>query len=348
MPDTIRLGFVGAGRNTREKHLPAFREIAGVELAGVANSTPESAEVAAHTLGIAKAFPNWQELVADDSIDAVVIGTWPDLHCEVTLAALAAGKHVLCEARMARNLAEARQMFDAAKEHKSLVKQLVPSPFGLELGDRVEALVKDHFIGDLREFVVTAAADDFWDFSQPLHWRQDAAISGVNTLALGIMHETVMPWVPDPVRVQAMAQTFEPNRPVPDAGEYQPVSIPDSLAVLGEFAAEVRGVYRLSGVNLFGTGKRVELYGSRGTVVVEFEPEERIYAGRIGDKSLKKIEVADEDRGRWQCEEDFITSIRDGKKVTKTTFGDGVRYMAFTEAVLRAADEGQPVDFPLD
>ena len=347
MADTLRLGFVGAGANTRAKHLPAFREIDGVELAGVANSTPDSSQAAAAELGIARAYDSWERLVADDAIDAVVVGTWPNLHRDVTVAALDAGKHVLCEARMARTLDEARDMLDAAKRHKELVAQLVPSPFGIEVGERVTELVKDHFIGALREVVVTAADDQFWDFSKPMHWRQDAEISGRNTLMLGILHETVMPWVPEPHRVLAMQQTFEPNRPVPEAGEYRDVTVPDSLAALVEFKADVRGVYRMSGVDLFGGGPRVELYGSRGTLVVEFGKTERILGGRLGEPSLKPIELTKEQRGRWSCEADFVASIREGKKVRRTTFGDGVRYMEFTEAVMRASETGEAVDLPI-
>ena len=75
---------------------------------GVVNRTPESTARAAHALHIPGTYPHWRALVEDPEIDAVVIGTWPNLHCEVTCAALDQGKHVLTEARMARDLGEAR------------------------------------------------------------------------------------------------------------------------------------------------------------------------------------------------------------------------------------------------
>ena len=88
---------------------------------GVVNRTPESTALVAADFQIPRQFPNWQTLVADPAIDAVMIGTWPNLHAEVTCAALAAGKHVLCEARMARNLAEARLMQAAASANPDRV-----------------------------------------------------------------------------------------------------------------------------------------------------------------------------------------------------------------------------------
>lgn len=345
---SLRFGLVGAGRNTREKHIPGLKACDGIEIVAVANSTPESSRAVADEFGIASIADDWRALVARDDIDAVVVGTWPNLHADVTCAALESGKHVLCEARMARSLGEATRMFEALKNADGLIGQIVPTPLGMEVGGKVEALVRDHFIGDLREVVVTGANDAVWDFSQPLHWRQDRAKSGLNTLTLGILHETLMPWVPEPERVQAMQQTFEPNRPVPEAGDYVSVGVPDSLAVLAEFKSGVRGVYRLSGMNLFGPGHRIELYGSRGTLVVEFEPTERILAARIGDTELAEVDIADEDRGSWTVEADFVDSIRNGAKVKRTTFGDGMRYMAFTEAVMRAAESGEAVDFPIE
>ena len=150
----LRVGLVGAGENTRRRHIPGLRAVAGVEIVGVANRTAESTERVARDLGIEVRYPDWKSLVADKSLDAVVIGTWPNLHCEVTCAALAAGKHVLCEARMARDLAEARQMKAVAEAHPNQVAMLVPSPFGLECDPEVSGLLYGNLIGDLREIVV--------------------------------------------------------------------------------------------------------------------------------------------------------------------------------------------------
>src|SRR5690242_622735 len=103
MAKPLRLGLIGAGANTRARHIPGFLAIADVELAAVCNRRPESTAAVAREFNIPRQYEHWQELVADPDLDAVVIGTWPYLHCQITLAALEAGKHVLTEARLSMN-----------------------------------------------------------------------------------------------------------------------------------------------------------------------------------------------------------------------------------------------------
>src|SRR5262245_56219267 len=113
--DRIRVGFVGAGGIVRTEHAPRLAHIPGVELVAVANRTRESGQAAAQALGIGRVLGRWQDLVDDPEVDLVVVGAWPDLHAPVTVAALAAGKHVLCEARMAYDLAAASEMLEASR-----------------------------------------------------------------------------------------------------------------------------------------------------------------------------------------------------------------------------------------
>src|SRR6266481_8314650 len=133
---SLRIGLIGAGANTRSRHIPGLKAIENVEIVAVCNRRPGSTAAVAREFGIAKTFERWQDLVADPAIDAVVIGTWPYLHCPITLAALEAGKHVLTEARLSLNAAEAHRMLAAARRYPRLVTQVVPSPYGLK-GQRI-------------------------------------------------------------------------------------------------------------------------------------------------------------------------------------------------------------------
>src|SRR5690348_17159392 len=144
--DLIRVGIIGLGGNARLRHIPGLRACAGVDVVAVCNRRSESTRVAAAEFGIAKTYEHWQDLIADPQIDAVVIGTWPYLHCPITLAALAAGKHVLTEARMAMNAAEAHQMLAASKLYPQLVCQVVPSPFGFRGHRTVLELLRSGYI----------------------------------------------------------------------------------------------------------------------------------------------------------------------------------------------------------
>ena len=124
--------------SSRAEHVPRFRAIDGVELVGVANRSEESSRRAADELGLERAYPSWQALVADPELDAVLVGAWPILHAPVTIAALEAGKHVLTEARMAATAEDARAMLRAARAHPDQVATVVPATL-LRLGGRARS-----------------------------------------------------------------------------------------------------------------------------------------------------------------------------------------------------------------
>jgi predicted dehydrogenase len=155
--DQIRIGIIGLGANTRLRHVLGLLANDGVKIAAVCNRRAESTRTAAAEFGIGKTFDSWQDQVADDEIDAIVIGTWPTwpyLHCEITLAALAAGKHVLTEARMAMNAAEARQMLAASQPRPAARRSAVR---------RTAATAQSAATARVTTSSRSADADPFWD-----------------------------------------------------------------------------------------------------------------------------------------------------------------------------------------
>jgi len=264
--DTLRIGIVGLGANCRLQHVSGLQSCANVEIVGIVNRRPESTAAAAQEFDIPKTYADWQQLVADPQIDAVVIGTWPYLHCEITLAALEAGKHVLTEARMACNAEEARRMFEASQKHPDLVTQIVPSPCGFHAHHVVKEMIADGFLGELREVVVIDGNDALADADAPLTWRQSAQYSGLNMLTLGILHETLVRWVPDPIGVFAQIQAFTPERVDPESRKKVAVGRPDNVHVLTQLPGGARGIYHLSGAVRFGPPTQIRLFGSEGTL----------------------------------------------------------------------------------
>jgi predicted dehydrogenase len=94
---------------------------------------------------------------------------------------------------------------------------------------------------------------------------------------------------------------------------------------------------------------QIHLYGSRGTVKVHFiDGQEHVFAGRAEDQQLTELAIPPEEQGAWTVEADFIAAIRGEKKVTRTSFADGVKYMEFLEAVARSAEDNAAVALPLD
>src|SRR5262245_8160098 len=146
---TIRVGLIGAGGNTKAFHITGFAKQANVQIVAVANRTRESSQRVAHEFAIPKIHDHWQSLLEDASIDAVCIGTWPYMHAPLTIAALEAGKHVLCEARMAMDHSEARAMLAASLRHPGLTAQIVPAPHTLAYDRTIVEMIAGGVLGEM-------------------------------------------------------------------------------------------------------------------------------------------------------------------------------------------------------
>jgi predicted dehydrogenase len=349
---TIRVGFIGAGKNTRERHIPGFQKCEGVECVAVGNRSRESSERVAKEFGIARAYADWRELLRAPDLDAVCIGTWPSAHREITEAALAAGKHVLCEARMAMNAAEGRSMLAASRKAPHLVAQLVPAPQTLEFDSTIKRLLGERFVGDVLSVDVNAGQGSFVDPSAPLHWRQDVRVSGPNALTMGIWYETLVRWVGPARRVMAMTKIAVERRR-DESGAMHEVKIPDHVEILLTLGNGGIAHMRFSSVTALGPASEAWIFGTDGTLRLVAGAVVRpggpglargLSGGRRGDKELAEIPIPAADRLGWRVEEEFVNAIRGREKVTHTTFEDGVRYMEFTDAVVRSAATGQAVE----
>jgi len=110
----MRVAIIGAGLQCRRRG-PAVREVAGARLVTIASKHFEHAEAMARQLGC-EASRDWQEAVRRDDVDVVFVCTPPHVHAEISIAALRAGKHVLCEKPLCRSLDEAERMLATARE----------------------------------------------------------------------------------------------------------------------------------------------------------------------------------------------------------------------------------------
>jgi predicted dehydrogenase len=113
----VRWGLIGAGDIVRKRVAAALVGAPGSRLIAVARARAELAESFAAAIGASRSYARWQDLLADEEIDAVYIATPVHLHAEQTIAAAAAGKHVLCEKPLAMNTAECDRMIAACRSH---------------------------------------------------------------------------------------------------------------------------------------------------------------------------------------------------------------------------------------
>ena len=342
----IRVGIVGAGNNTRVKHIPGLRAIEGVEIVSVCNRSLESSRRVASQFGIPKVYGDWLELVEADDTDAICIGTWPYLHCPVTLAALENNKHVLCEARMAMDAQEARAMLDAARLKPHLITQIVPSPNTFKVDATIQEHVANGYLGEVLAIEMQVTEEKFVDTESALSWRQDRDLSGYNILYMGILYEALMRWVGPASKVMAMTKVCARTR-VDDNGELRTVTVPDHVDILCEMACGAQAHMRFSAVTGLGPRTEVWLFGSEGTLRLDGPPSLNLYGGRRGDSVLTGIPVPPDKQGSWRVEEEFINAVRGKEKVTRTPFEVGVQYMEFTEAVARSSQMGEAISLPL-
>jgi predicted dehydrogenase len=340
----LRIGFIGAGANTRLRHIPGFRALPGVELAAVANRSRESSARAAGEFGIARAAAGWREIIDAPDIDAVCIGAWPWLHAEASIAALRAGKHVLTEARMARDAGEAAAMLGALREagrkQPGIVAQIVPAPLTLAFDAAIRRLLDTGAIGALREITITQTNAAQAGASAPLTWRQDIEKSGHNIMTLGIHYEALLRWLDDDAGVVAAdGAVFTAERPGED-GRPRRVQIPESLTVLARFPRTgARLVLHLSGVETTHPRNEIRLNGSAGGLRLDLTGNTLFHEG--ADGGSRTVGPAHGEYGGWRVEADFAASIREGAPVRLTDFATGLRYMRFTDAVWEAWQAGK-------
>ena len=340
----IRVGLIGAGANARAVHIPGFQRIPECQIAAVANRSMESSRRVTDEFNIPRAYAGWRDLLDDDSIDAVCIGTWPYMHRTLTVAALESGKHVLCQARMANTAQEARDMLDASLRHPELISQLVPTSQTYRIDNVLKRMINDGFLGEILSVELQRLQTRFPTVDGDLDWRHDVAFSGYNTLNIGASYEAMMRWLGRSNHVMAMSKVHVPYRRN-GSGDLTSVGVADHVDILFELAGGAQVHMRASETTGLSTGNHTWIYGSEGTIHVD--RRQNVFAGRRGDSELAQVPNPREAQAYYRVEEEFINAIRGIERITMAPFETGVHYMEWTEAVYRSAQTGQAVYLPL-
>lgn len=333
----VRIGIVGAGGIVRQRHLPALLAMPEVEIVAVCNSTLESSRrFCAEHLPSAEPMEHWPELVSRDDINAVWIGTTPYLHAEISCYALSAGKHVFCQARMARDNAEAMRMWETSISNSELVAMLCPPPYGMKGDATMKRLLAEGAIGKPVQVVLHSMNAGWLDPKAPAHWRQRIEISGLQVLTFGIYVEVIQRWLGDIVAVLADGNTVFPER---DGYE---VDIPDLLHLLCHFRNGVRGTMTFSGVAAHAPQDAVEIYGTEGALTYNFITDE-IRLGKKGGE-MQTVPIPASEAKEWSVERDFINAVLDPSAPRPSPdFTEGTKYMRVVQAAAESLDGGDLV-----
>ncbi len=339
--DRVRIGVMGAGWVTQERHLPRLQAVEEADVSLIWSRQRANAEKLAGQFGIPEVVDSWEEIVHSPQVDAVIVSTPPILHSTQTLAALEAGKHVLCQGRMARNLKEALAMTVAAKA-SGLVAGLYPPFPGLK-GDRViRRLLQEDFVGEIRDVRVSglALAEPPDDYA----WQADPDVVGVNSMTLGLWVEVLNRWVGPASVVTARGKTQTQRRKTVD-GDWVEAAVPDSLAIAADLVCGATATYHFSTAAACGPGHAIEIYGSKGALVYQMFAGE-LSGGLVGE-TLKPIEIPEKEVRDQTTDGEWVRAILEEGDVSPN-FEDGVRYMEFCEAVALSMMEGRRVELPLE
>jgi len=363
-------GFIGA------VHARSAR-LAGARIVGVSASSPDRSEEAARALGAERAFPSSEALVESADVDVVHICTPNHLHLPLAEAALAAGKHVICEKPLATDLAGARRLVDAAATAGTAAA--VPFvyryyPTVREARDRVRSgatgpvrLVHGTYLQDW----LSDAEDDNWRVDAALggasrafadigsHWCDLAEfITGQRIVRLSARTLTAMP---ERVRAEHTAAFARGNG---GGGESRAVETEDAAVVQFETDGGAVGSTVISQISP-GRKNRlwIEVDGAQEALVFSQEEPETLWSGRRSGATLVPRDIAgmsaDAERlsflpaghpqGYADCFDLFVAEAHavargeappDGMPL----FADGMRSAQIVEAVLRSASEQGWVD----
>ena len=348
MAQRVGVGIIGAGNFTQSTILPNFQKLPDVEVLTVCNRTQESVDKVAEKFGIPRKTTDYREVLAQDDIDAVLVGTPPYFHLEAVLAALDAGKHVLCQTRFAENAKDAREMRDRAqlKARERGLKTMLARPDSYVRGDRfVRHLLATEYVGRVHQVLAYRIMPTFVDSKAPLQRRQNIKNFGaINPMHIGFYWDVLAPWFGNAKRVLSQAHTFTTERPEYPEGPIVQVGLPDTVTAIAEMESGAVVMNLQCWAARFGSS-RIEIYGEDGTLVYNARGDQ-ITGARAGDDDLAPLPIPADLENNWHVEEDFIRSVRGEVSEASPSFEDGMKNMEYLEAVYLSTKEGRWVDLP--
>jgi predicted dehydrogenase len=365
--EKIRVGIIGAGRIAGMVHVPSLRLWPeACEVAAVASRTPEGAHAFAERWGIPRVHADWQALLADSALDAVAICLPSGLTAAVAKAAVAAGKHVLCEKPLGLSAADAQAVAEAARQSPRV--HMVAFTFRFVPALRyLRRLVAEGHFGEIRHWRLSAFSDFMLDPARPVAWRNQRRQAGSGVLADMGSHciDFARLLLGEIAAVAGVGRLYVEKRPSPDGSGMAPVDADDACAFVAEFAGGAIGTFDLSRAvaGRGGVGRAnyqgIEIHGTGGAAVYELiRPFELLFslgpamtstqqwARAEVPPELRKIPgsprnpLADEPLLGYKLDQGitFLRAIR-GETTDYPTFADGAAVQQVVDAVELAARE---------
>ncbi|MFC7490141.1 MULTISPECIES: Gfo/Idh/MocA family protein [unclassified Knoellia] len=370
----IGYAFMGQAHSQGWRNARSFFDPAVVpELRVVCGRDAEAAGDLARRFGWQSVETDWRAAIARDDVDIVDICTPGDTHAEIALAALAAGKHVLCEKPLANSVEEAETMTEAAQRARvDGIRSMVGFTYrrvpAIALAQR---LVADGRIGEVRHVRAQYLQDWLVDPESPLTWRlqkERAGSGALGDIGAHVIDLTQFITGDRLAGVSGLTETFVKERPLPrsssglsataGSGTGQ-VTVDDATVFIGRFAG---GAIASFEATRFATGRknaiRLELNGTRGSIAFDFEDMNvlNVYEADADEPGFRRIQVTEPhhpyvaawwpaghglgyEHGFTHQAADFLTAIAAGTDPSPS-FADGLGVQRVLEAVETSAASG--------
>jgi predicted dehydrogenase len=344
VPTTVAL--IGTGGIALANHLPGISRCPDAAVTALCDTNPVVLEEASRASGITRTWTDPLALIRESGVDAVIVATPNRFHHPITMAAVAAGMHVLCEKPIAMTLAQALEM--AAAADAAGVRHMTAFTYRFVPAMRfMHRLVRDGFVGAPWHF----RAQRFQDWGRRyLGWRQRAVDAGTGEIGdmlshrLDYAHLLVGPIA----RVMASTRRLLDTRE-DAAGVEHPSDLEDWVACIADFHAGTTGAFESTKVATgYGEGgrsrDRVELNGPDGSLIYGTLAEMSVPADLLTYTGAPLPPGVDPQQAfRWDQNAEFIAAIHEGRPAVPS-FHDGARVQAVVEAIVTSAAERRSVE----
>jgi predicted dehydrogenase len=355
-------GFMGKAHSNAWRQAPRFFNLpAEVRMSTLCGRDARAVKKAAADFGWEKSATDWRAVVADPEIDLIDISTPNDSHAAIAIAAAAAGKAVLCEKPLARDVREAERMTKAVRQAR-VVNMVCHNYRRVPALALAREMIKRGELGErLFHFRARYAQDWIVDPEFPLVWRLRSGSAESGSLGdLGSHIVDLGRYLVGEFReVCATLETFVKQRPVPEArGRRGKVKVDDAVAVIGRFR---NGALATLEATRFAQGRKnaltIEINGSEGSLVFDLEEMNRLrfYSARdpATERGFREIIVTEGAHpyiDHWWppghlvgYEHSFVHTIADfvraivARKNVAPSFADGLATQRVLEAIAQSA-----------
>ncbi|QIN83507.1 gfo/Idh/MocA family oxidoreductase [Rubrobacter tropicus] len=366
--------FMGRTHSNAYRQLPRFFDVdPAPRMTAICGRDEAGVRDAANTLGWESYETDYRRLIDRDDIGLVDVSTPGNTHRDVVIAALEAGKHVICEKPLANTLDEAKEMLAAARD-AGTVNTVCFNYRRAPAVQLAKKLIDEGRLGTIRHWRSTYLQDFIMDPQFPLIWRLQKELAGSGALGDIAAHSVDLArfLVGDVSEVVGMMETFIKERPLEEAGaggglsasggvETGEVTVDDAAAFLARFENGAIGTFEAT---RFAAGRRnqngFEINGSKGSVAFDMERMNELDVFFVDDdadvQGFRTVNVTEPGHpyvGAWWppghiigYEHTFVHTMKDlmdGIKAGKSpapTFEDAYRVQAVLDAVERSAEGG--------